>query len=62
MKSQQEKKMTKVKTQARIVGEHFIVETCNQIGYMGYHSPAPEDLYLLECNALSAGTKIMSFK
>jgi len=27
--------MTKVETQARIVDENFIVETCNQKRYMG---------------------------
>jgi hypothetical protein len=51
--------MTKVKTQARIVGENFVVKTRNHIRYVDYHGRAPEDLYLLVCNALSTGTKVL---
>jgi len=29
---------------------------------MGYHGLAPEDLNLLECNILSTGTKVLSFR
>jgi len=54
--------MTEVKTQARIVDENFIVKTCNHIRYVGYHGRAPEDLYLLVCNALSTGTKVLNFR
>jgi hypothetical protein len=54
-------KMTKVKTQARIVGEHFFAKTSNRIRYMGYHGRAPVGLNLLECNILSTGTNVLSF-
>jgi hypothetical protein len=54
--------MTKVKTQTKIVGEHFIVQTRNQIRYMCYQDNATEDLYLLECSVLSTRKKVLSFR
>jgi hypothetical protein len=39
--------MKNVKTRARIVSENFIVKTCHQIRYMGYHGRAHEDLWVI---------------